>query len=149
MILPRERPEIFNSLCKMCYHQRSLPKSMVITCLQDLPPVADFGGGSADVYQCEYDGRTVARKAIRIYLSKDRDKQLSVGTPFAHPAKTSSDPDTYRGSVEKPSHGGTYATQTLYRCSARRWTCRRPGLRCCRNGWITAISTISSSTTEK
>jgi len=55
---------------------------MVITCLRNVLPMADFGGGSADVYRCEYDGRTVARKAIRIYPSKDRDKQLSVGTPF-------------------------------------------------------------------
>lgn len=85
MVFPRERPEFLNSLCKMCYRQRSLPKSMVITHFPDLSEIPQCGGGSADVYRCEYAGRHVAVKVIRVYLSRDRDREQSVGTAFRAP----------------------------------------------------------------
>ena len=82
MVLPRERPEFLNSLWKMCYRQHSLPKSMLITHFPDLSEIPQCGGGSGDVYQCEYARRPVAVKVIRFYLNRNRDCELSVGTPF-------------------------------------------------------------------
>jgi len=63
---------------------------MVITDLPDLSEIPHCGGGSADVYQCEYAGHRVAVKVIRYYLSHDRDREQSVSTvSHALPKKTS------------------------------------------------------------
>ena len=79
MISPRERPKFLNSLCKMCSLKRTLPKSMVITCLRKVSTIAEYGGGFADVYRGEYDGRTVAVKVARLYATSDLELRFSVG----------------------------------------------------------------------
>jgi len=82
MVYEKERPELLNRLCKMCNNQRSLPRSMVITCLQNVPQIAECGGGSAAVYRGEHCGRQVAIKVLRFYASSNRDLFLSVSTLF-------------------------------------------------------------------
>jgi len=82
MVYDKERPELLNDLCKMCDIQRSLPKSMVITCLQNVPHIAECGGGSAAVYRGEHRGRQVAIKFLRLYVTSDRDFFLSVSALF-------------------------------------------------------------------
>jgi hypothetical protein len=85
MIYPEEKPEFLNLLCRMCQLQRNIPRSMVIdvaTDLQNVPDVPDYGGGFADVYRGECNGRPVAIKVLRFYASKDADLFRSVGTPF-------------------------------------------------------------------
>ena len=82
MVTPKERPEFLNRLCKMCDLQGSIPRSMVITSLQNVRTTAEYGGGFADVYRGEYDGRPVAVKVTRLYTRSDHRVLLSVGTPF-------------------------------------------------------------------
>ena len=82
LISPKERPTFLNSLFKMCYRQPNLPSSMVITGLRNVATAAECGGGSAEVYRGDFDGRRVAVKTIRIYLNRNRSHELSVGTPF-------------------------------------------------------------------
>lgn len=80
MISLKERPGILNRLCKSCDRIRSLPKSMIIP-FESIQanftnPVAH--GGFGDVYQGEHKGCPAAVKLMRLYVSSDRDKFLSV-----------------------------------------------------------------------
>ena len=147
MIYPREKPEFLNLLCKTCHLQRSLPRSMVITCPQNVSTLPDYGGGFADVYRSKCDGRMVAIKVVR-FCTADGDLFRSVGTPFHAHHKKPANPVASRGSVEKLSHGGICDTQIFCRCSARRWM-RQGGLdlRWCQNGWTTATSLSSLRST--
>ena len=83
MISPGERPGVLNALCKMCYRQRSLPKSMIITGSLDIPAIPHAGGGCADVYQSKHNERPVAIKSIRTFIRSNQDLCSSVGAPFA------------------------------------------------------------------
>ena len=90
MIYPREKPEFLNLLCKTCHLKRSLPRSMIITCLQNVSTLPEYGGGSADVYQGKCNGHPVAIKVMRFCTTVDAGLLLSVGTPFhAHHRKIS------------------------------------------------------------
>jgi hypothetical protein len=53
-----------------------------VTGLQNVPDIPDYGGGFADVYRGECNGRPVAIKVVRFYASDDAGLFLSVGTPF-------------------------------------------------------------------
>ena len=55
---------------------------MVITCPDIASLIPECGGGFADVYRCEYGGRPVAAKVIRVYLDRDPDRVQSVGISF-------------------------------------------------------------------
>ena len=67
---------------------------MVITCPLDIPAIAYTGGGCADVYQTEYDGRPVAVKSIRIRGRSGQERCSSVGTPLLSHKRSSTDPAT-------------------------------------------------------
>jgi hypothetical protein len=93
MISRGERSELLNQLYKMCELQHSPPKSMVIPCLDNVSTTAVRGGGSADTYRGEYEGRPVAVKVMQLYVCSDRGHSLSVGTPIcALRKKTGPDP---------------------------------------------------------
>jgi len=77
---PQVRSKILNRLCKMCGRKRSLPKSMVIACHQDVSTIAEYGGRFAEVHRGEYNGRPVAIKVMKFYVTDDRDLLLSVCT---------------------------------------------------------------------
>lgn len=77
----KERPGILNRLCKKCGIKRSLPTSMVVAFSSlhiDRTRLPEAGGGFADVYRGEYNGRLVAVKRLRLYASDDFDIFLSV-----------------------------------------------------------------------
>ena len=148
MMSSRERPEFLNLLCKTCGLQRSLPASMIVSCVQNIPSMAEYAGGFGDVHRGEYNGRPVAVKVMRLYTTSNYGLCFSVGVSF-HATKKSPLIPSLRDSVEKPSHGSTYVTQMFYRCSARRWTSRNLSLRWCRSGWMMVTSTNSSRTTER
>ena len=77
----RERTRFLNMLCKMCSHQRSVPKSMRIPDCSYEQIVDECRGGYADIFRGEDRGRSVAIKVIRLYLSDDLEMRLSV-RPF-------------------------------------------------------------------
>ena len=105
----RERLKLFNKLCKTCSRHRVIPKSMHIPdCSKDSVEVEC--GGYANVSQSTYEGRQVAIKAVRVYITSDLDVILSVSllpTPsclcrWVH----------RRDFVERGSHGSTSNIQT-------------------------------------
>jgi len=85
----RERLKLFNKLCKICSRHLVIPKSMHIPdCSEDSEIVES--GGFADVSRGTYQGRRVAIKVIRAYITSDLDAILSVSvllTPFHLVAK--------------------------------------------------------------
>jgi len=74
----RDRHELLNTLCKMCSRQRVVPSSMhMVNCLNG-GPVEEYNGGHATIFRGEHRGRAVAIKTLRLYLTSDLDKNLSV-----------------------------------------------------------------------
>jgi hypothetical protein len=73
----RDRLKLFNKLCKTCSRHRMIPKSMHIPdCSKDSVKVEC--GGFADVSLGTYQGRRVAIKVVRVYITSDLDAILSV-----------------------------------------------------------------------
>jgi len=73
----RERLKLLNKLCKTCSRHRVIPKSMHIPdCSEDSVEVEC--GGFADVSQGTYNGRRVAIKVVRAYVTSDLDLIRSV-----------------------------------------------------------------------
>jgi len=72
-----ERLKLFNQLCKACSRHRIIPTSMHIPdCSEGSVEVES--GGFADVSRGTYDGRQVAIKVVRMYLSSELDVIRSV-----------------------------------------------------------------------
>jgi len=73
----RERLKLLNELCKTCSRHRVIPKSMHIPdCSEDSVEVEC--GGFADVSRGTYEGRQVAIKVVRAYITSDLDLIRSV-----------------------------------------------------------------------
>jgi len=83
----RERLKLLNELCKTCSRYRVIPKSMHIPdCSEDSTEVES--GGFADVSQGTHEGRRVAIKVVRAYITSDLDLIRSVSvlsTPLYPP----------------------------------------------------------------
>ena len=78
IVCDRDRRELLNALCKMCSRQRTIPESMhMVNCLNG-GLVEECGGGQATVFRANHKGRPVAIKIMRLYLTDDFDKCLSV-----------------------------------------------------------------------
>jgi len=80
----RERLKLLNELCKTCSRHRVIPKSMHIPdCSED--SVEAECGGFADVSQGTYEGRRVAIKVVRAYITSDLDliRSVSVSSMYA------------------------------------------------------------------
>jgi len=66
----RERLKLLNELCKMCSRHLLIPISMHIPdCSEDSVEVES--GGFADVSRGTYEGRRVAIKVVRAYVTSD------------------------------------------------------------------------------
>lgn len=73
----QQRLKLFNKLCKTCSKHCIIPMSMHIPdCLKDSVEV-DYGG-QANVSKGVYEGRQVAVKAVRIYVTSDMSVIQSV-----------------------------------------------------------------------
>jgi len=73
----QERLKLLNSLCKMCSQHCVIPTSMHIPdCSEDSVHVES--GGFADVLQGMHEGRRVAIKVVRAYITSDLDLIRSV-----------------------------------------------------------------------
>jgi len=69
-MLDRERLKLFNKLCKTCSQHHVIPTSMQIPdCSEDSVEVEC--GGFADVSQGTYEGRRIAIKVVRAYVTSD------------------------------------------------------------------------------
>ena len=73
----RERLKLLNKLCKTCSRHRVIPTSMQIPdCSEDSVEVE--WGGFADVSRGAHEGRQVAIKVVRVYVTSDLDVIRSV-----------------------------------------------------------------------
>jgi len=83
----RERLKLLNKLCKTCSRHRVIPTSMHIPdCSEDSVEVEC--GGFADVSRGTYEGRQVAIKVVRTYVTSDLDviRSVSVLPTPSHPS---------------------------------------------------------------
>ena len=71
-------------------------------------------GGYANVSQSTHEGRRVAVKVIRVYITTDLDVIFSVSVPLA--PLYSSRGMCNRDSAERGSPGNTSGIQTYYHC---------------------------------
>ena len=79
----RERRKLFNTLCKTCSRNRVIPKSMHIPdCSKG--SVGVEWGGYANVSQSTCEGRQVAVKVVRVYVTSDLNAILSVSPLSTH-----------------------------------------------------------------
>ena len=101
----RERLKLFNKLCKACSRHRVIPSSMLIhDCSEGSVEIEC--GGFADVSQGMYEGRRVAIKVVRMYVTSDLDAIRSVSvstTPLYLPNKYITEILSRRGRLEAPS----------------------------------------------
>jgi len=82
----RERLKLFNKLCKTCSRYRVIPKSTHIPDCSEGSIEAECGG-FANVSESAYEGRRVAVKVLRVYVTSDLDVILSVSllSALLHP----------------------------------------------------------------
>jgi len=73
-----DRHKLLNILCKMCSRQQMIPKAMHLAEHLNGKLVEEYDGGHAIVYKAEQNGRPVAVKIMRIYLTSDFGKCFSV-----------------------------------------------------------------------
>ena len=73
----RDRLKLFNKLCKTCSRYHTIPRSMHIPDCSKDSVEAEYGG-FANVLQGMYEGRQVAIKVVRVYLTDDLDMIRSV-----------------------------------------------------------------------
>ena len=86
----RERLRLFNELCKTCSRHHVIPGSMRLPdCSEGSVEVED--GGYADVSLGTYEGRQVAIKAVRTYVTSDFDVIRSVSVFLPTPLYPSVD----------------------------------------------------------
>ena len=78
MVCDEDRHKLLNILCKTCSRQRIIPKSMHVDERLNGELIEECNGGHATVFRTEHNGRAVAVKTARIYLTSDFDKCLSV-----------------------------------------------------------------------
>jgi len=101
---PRLREECLSALRRACGHWVLLPRSLQIPICYDQSGVPHYGGGYADVWKGEYQGRPVAAKVLRVYSTSDLDKirrvSRLVAQHFKHP-QWRADRDSCRGSAKK------------------------------------------------
>ena len=73
----RERLKLLNKLCKTCSRHRVIPTSMHIPDCSEGSVEVECGG-FADVSKGSYEGRRVAIKVVRMYVTSDLDTIRSV-----------------------------------------------------------------------
>lgn len=73
----RERRKLLNKLCKTCSRHRIIPTSMNIPDCSRGSVEVEYGG-FADVFLGTYEGRRVAIKAVRVYITSELDLILNV-----------------------------------------------------------------------
>ena len=64
---------------RICGRQALLPRSLKIPLCYDPKVTPLYHGGFADVWKCQYDGREVVAKVLRVYLRDDFRKITRVG----------------------------------------------------------------------
>ena len=78
MACDEDRHKLLNILCKTCSRHRMIPTSMHMGKRLSGELIEENCGGQANIFRTEHNGRQVAVKTVRVYLTSDFDKCLSV-----------------------------------------------------------------------
>jgi len=113
-MLDWERLELLNKLCKTCGQHRVIPTSMHIPdCSEDSVEIES--GGFLNVSRGMHEGRQVAIRVVRAYVTSDLDVIRGVSifpAPLCMPKQLNC-----RDSAKRGSPGSISSTPTSYRCS--------------------------------
>ena len=77
-INPKLRKKTLSALCKICGRQALLPRSLQIPFTYDQSDHPLFSGGYADVWMGEHRSRKVAVKVLRLSMTSNLGKIISV-----------------------------------------------------------------------
>jgi len=84
IVCDEDRHRLINILCKMCSRQRMIPTSMHVNQRLSGDLIEEYDGGHAIISRAKHNGRLVAVKTARIYLTSDFGKCVSVSKVSAH-----------------------------------------------------------------
>ena len=73
------RSKWLSALCRVCGRRALLPRSLQIPLCYNRLELPQYSGGFSDVWIGDYQGRRVAAKALRVYLTSDLHKIRKVG----------------------------------------------------------------------
>ena len=90
MVCDEDRHKLLNILCKMCSRKQMIPKSMHVDKHLNGELIEKYYGGQAIISRAEHNGRPVAVKTVRIYLTSDFSKCFSVSRTLARARPRSS-----------------------------------------------------------
>lgn len=102
-------------LCRMCARHTLVPRSLKIELPEDSPGILLYRGGFGDVWKHRYQGRDVAVKVLRVYITHDLGSITRVGCQLHSPFLILSPGDNhklYRGFAKNSYHGSPFDTQT-------------------------------------
>ncbi|KAF9646790.1 kinase-like protein [Thelephora ganbajun] len=76
--VPSLRTQCLSALCRICGRQAVLPRSVQIPLCFDQTDMPLYEGGFANVWKGQYQGREVAVKVLKVYMTSDFDKIMRV-----------------------------------------------------------------------
>ena len=79
---PEDQSLFFNLLGKMCRDLKTIPDSMRIGDCSNVSAGEEYEGGFATVFKGKHQGREVAVKTLRFYLTSDSEERFGVRTVF-------------------------------------------------------------------
>ena len=96
----RLRKRGLRALCHICGRRALLPRSLQISVNYNRLDIPHCGGGYADVWMGDFQGRRVAAKVPRVYSTSDFDQLRRVGCLYII-SNTRADYDSCRGSARR------------------------------------------------
>jgi len=82
---PWLRRKCLTALCRICGRRALLPRSVQIPLCYDRMDTPLYHGGFAEVWKGEHQGREVAVKVLKVYLTSNLDKIMRVGYRCDYP----------------------------------------------------------------
>jgi len=109
------RKKCVKMLYRTCALHTLFPRSLRIELCDDPTSRILYRGGFGDVSKCEYQGREVAVKRLRIYATSDLQKIIRVGILRFKHTRLNTDHSSRRGSARSLCHGKPFDIQTCCR----------------------------------
>ena len=78
-VAPWLRRKCLSTLCRVCGHYALLPRSVQISLRYNRTDAPRYHGGFAEVWKAEHEGRDVAVKVLKVYVTSDLVKVTRVG----------------------------------------------------------------------
>ena len=78
-VAPLLRRKCLRALCKVCSNHALLPRSVQISLRYNRTDAPRYRGGFGEVWKVEHEGRDVAVKVLKVYVTSDLIKITRVG----------------------------------------------------------------------